>query len=70
MGSFTTQEALRYCSCVHDDYVQFTILEVPIPNQHPTGNLQGTGISTRLKLNCDWVGTNSAMTHYVVLSAK
>lgn len=37
------------------------MVEVPIPNQGPIGNLQGTRFLIMLGLNFDQVGTNSAM---------
>ena len=55
-----------------------TRVEVPIPDQDPVSNLYGTAILNMLGLNFwsgwDWIstglGTNSAMTHVLVLSAK
>ena len=52
------------------DYSGNYIVEVPIPDKDPIGNVQGTGILIRLRLNFNQAGTNSAMTHILVLSAK
>ena len=46
------------------------MVEVSIHDHAPIGNLQVTKILIKLRLNFDPVGTNSAMTHVMVLSAK
>ena len=52
------------------------MVEAPIPNHHPTNNLEGIGIWSgwdwkliRMRLNFDQFKPNSAMTHVLVLSA-
>jgi hypothetical protein len=39
-------------------------------SKDPIGNLHYTAILIKLRLNFDKAGTNNAMTHVVVLSAK
>ena len=46
------------------------IVEVPILDHDPVGNLHSTRILIRLGLSFDHAKTNSAMTHVLVLSAK
>ena len=50
--------------------IYLIIVEAPIPNHDPIGNLQGTRMSSLLGLNFDQVKINSAMTHVLVLSVK
>ena len=46
------------------------LVEAPVPDHGPIGNLEDTRIFIMLRLNFDHVGTNSVMTHIMVLSAK
>ena len=42
------------------------IVEAPIPNQDPIGNLQDTRISISLRLTFDQIGINSIITYVLV----
>ena len=46
------------------------IVESLILNQDPIGNLKSIGFFILLVFNFDQVGTNSVMTHVLVLSVK
>ena len=41
--------------------MRLVIVEVPIPDQDPVGNLEGTKISITLGLNSNQVGTKSQL---------
>ena len=53
-----------------DQHVTSRLVEAPIPDQDSIHNLLSTVFSISLGLNLDQAGTNSAMTHVMVLSAK
>ena len=46
------------------------IVEMPIPDHDPIGNLQSTIILFTWDLSFNQAGTNRTMTHVLVLSAK
>ena len=46
------------------------MIGAPIPDHDFVSNLLGTTIMMRLGLNFNWAGTNSVMTHVLVLSAN
>ena len=46
------------------------IVEAPTPYQDTLGNLQGNGISTKLRLNFNHGGINIIMAHVLLLSAR
>ncbi len=46
------------------------IVDVPIPDQDPIGNLQGTRIIIMVRLYFNWARTNNAMTYVPILNVK